>query len=83
MACCKHREAKSKEASQNVSARDTQVQMFVQTDDKVVDGRYNVADIYDPFDVPSFEYYPDAIPAIHAAGNLRQHEGPSTRNMCM
>ena len=21
--------------------------------------------------------------AIHAAGNLRQHEGPSTRNMCM
>jgi len=20
--------------------------------------------------------------AIHAAGNLRQHEGPSTRNMC-
>ena len=23
------------------------------------------------------------VGAIHAAGNLRQHEGPSTRNMCM
>jgi len=23
------------------------------------------------------------LTAIHAAGNLRQHEGPSTRNMCM
>ena len=23
------------------------------------------------------------VEAIHAAGNLRQHEGPSIRNMCM
>ena len=28
-------------------------------------------------------YYNETEKAIHAAGNLCQHEGPSTRNMCM
>jgi len=66
VACCKHREAKGKDALQTVSPRDIQEQMFVHADGKVVDARYNVAKVYDPFDVPSCEYYPDAIPKWHS-----------------